>query len=109
MARQETRSLFGAPDERPDEADPDAPVSVSFEEFQAATAMLRDLGYPIERTDGDAWPHFRGWRANYDAAALMLACHLDAPPALWTGTRRWPSNPIPPHRPALRSARDTQQ
>ena len=93
----------------PEEADPDAPVSVAFEEFRAATAMLRDLGYPIERTDGDAWPHFRGWRANYDAAALLLACHLDAPPALWTGPRRWPSTPTPPRRPALRSARDGHQ
>ncbi|HMB07607.1 MAG TPA: replication-associated recombination protein A, partial [Isosphaeraceae bacterium] len=27
MAGQETRSLFGAPDERPDEAGPDAPLA----------------------------------------------------------------------------------
>src|SRR6202035_2987927 len=91
----------------PDEPDPD--VSVSFEEFTAATAMLRELGYPIERTDEEAWPHFRGWRANYDAAALLLARQLDAPPARWTGARRWPSPPIPPRRPAAKLARDAQE
>jgi hypothetical protein len=93
----------------PDEPDPDKPVSVSFEEFRAATGNLRELGYPIERTDEEAWPHFRGWRANYDTAALLLARQLDAPPALWTGPRRWPSTPIPPGRPALKLARDAQQ
>ena len=89
----------------PDEADPDRPVSVSFDDFRAATAMLRGLGYPVERTDEQAWPDYRGWRANFDSAALLLACYLDAPPALWTGPRRWPSTPTPPQRPALRSAR----
>ena len=93
----------------PDEPDPDGSVAVSFEEFRAATAMLRELGYPIEKTDEQAWPHFRGWRANYDAAALLLARQLDAPPALWTGTRRWPSTPIPPRRPAAKLARDAQE
>jgi hypothetical protein len=92
----------------PDDPDPDGPVSVSFDEFRAATAMLREVGYPIERTDEQAWPHFRGWRANYDTAALLLAHKLDAPPALWTGSRRWPSTPIPPTRPAARLARDAQ-
>jgi hypothetical protein len=93
----------------PDEPDPDGSVAVSFEEFRAATAMLRELGYPIEKTDEEAWPHFRGWRANYDAAALLLARQLDAPPALWTGTRRWPSTPIPPRRPAAKLARDARE
>jgi hypothetical protein len=93
----------------PDDPDPDAPVSVSFDEFRAATAMLREVGYPIEKTDEQAWPHFRGWRANYDTAALLLARQLDAPPALWTGPRRWPSTPIPPRRPAARLPGDPRQ
>ena len=93
----------------PDDPDPDGPVSVSVDEFRAATAMLRELGYPIEKTDEQAWPHFRGWRANYDIAALLLARQLDAPPTLWTGKRRWPSTPIPPRRPAAKLARDAQQ
>ncbi len=32
----------------PDEPDPDESMAVSFEEFTAATAMLRELGYPVE-------------------------------------------------------------
>ncbi|HUO39104.1 MAG TPA: hypothetical protein VMU34_15280 [Mycobacterium sp.] len=93
----------------PVDADPDQPISLSFDEFRVATAMLRELGYPIERTDEEAWPHFRGWRANYDTVALLLARQLDAPPALWTGTRRWPSTPIPPQRPPARLAREAQE
>jgi hypothetical protein len=83
----------------PDEPKPDAPISVSYDDFRGASAMLREVDYPIERSDEEAWPHFRGWRANYDATALLLAKQLDAPPALWTGPRRWPSTPIPPRRP----------
>jgi hypothetical protein len=90
----------------PDEPGPDTPISVSYDDFRSATTMLRELGYPIERSDEEAWPHFRGWRANYDAAALLLAKQLDAPPALWTGTRRWPSTPIPPRRPPLGLSRE---
>jgi len=92
----------------PDEPDPDGPVTVSFDQFREATEILRRVEYPIERTDEQAWPHFRGWRANYDTAALLLARQLDAPPALWTGPRRWPSTPMPPRRPAAKLARDAQ-
>jgi hypothetical protein len=92
----------------PEDADPDQPISVSFDEFRSATAMLREVRYPVEVSDEEAWPHFRGWRANYDAAALLLAKQLDAPPALWTGTRRWSSTPIPPRRPAAKRARDAK-
>jgi hypothetical protein len=94
------------PDDPPD---PDGAVTVSFDEFKAATAMLREVGYPIEQTDEEAWPHFRGWRANYDSVAMMLTYKLDAPPALWTGSRRWPSTPIPPQRPPARFARDARR
>ena len=90
-----------------DEPGPDAPISLTFSDFQQAVAMLREVDYPIERSEEEAWPHFRGWRANYDAAALLLAKQLDAPPAPWTGTRRWPSTPIIPHRPpAMMAPRD---
>jgi hypothetical protein len=89
-----------------DDPDPDAPISIAFEQFTEAVDMLHRLGYPIELTNEEAWPHFRGWRVNYDAAALKLARELDAPPALWSGDRRWPSSPIPPLRPAARLATD---
>ncbi len=88
----------------PQEPDPDAPISISYQQFQEAVEELRRLGYPIERSNDQAWPHFRGWRANYDTVALAMAKHLDAPPALWSGSRRWPSQPIAPLRPATRLA-----
>lgn len=90
----------------PDQPDPDAAISVSYDEFCEAVDMLRRLQYPIEVTNEQAWPDFRGWRANYDTTALLLARELDAPPALWSGERRWPSQPMPPRRPANRVASD---
>jgi hypothetical protein len=90
-----------------EDPDPDHPLTaVTFEEFAAAADMLRALDYPIERTNEQAWPHFRGWRVNYEATALALAYATNAPPALWTGPRRWPSTPMPPNRPANRVSRD---
>lgn len=78
------------------------PISITFEEFSAAVDELRSIGYAATTTTAEeAWPHFRGWRANYDAAALALCRQLDAPPSLWTGPRRWPSTPMAPARPAL--------
>ena len=92
-----------------EEPDPDAPISVSYDDFRTAAAMLREVNYPVDRSDGEAWPHFRGWRANYDATALLLAKQLDAPPALWTGPRRWPSTPILPLRPPAMLARGARR
>jgi hypothetical protein len=107
VALQQIATVMGLP--VPDDPDPDGPVTVSFDEFTAATAMLREVGYPIEQTDEQAWPHFRGWRANYDGVAMLMARELDAPPALWTGSRRWPSTPIAPRRPPARFARDARR
>jgi hypothetical protein len=91
-----------------DDPDPDTPISVTYEQFAEAVEMLRALDYPVERTAEQAWPHFHGWRANYDVPALAMARELDAPPALWSGTRRFPSTPLPPRRPASRLPREDQ-
>ena len=88
-----------------EDPDPDGDISISYEQFAEAVAMLANMGYPIERDTAQAWPHFRGWRVNYDATALRLAKALDAPPTLWSGNRRWLSTPIPPKRPASRLPR----
>ena len=56
----------------------------------------------IERTAEQAWPHFRGWRVNYEDAAYGLAKHIDAVPARWSGPRRRQDQPIPPVRPVNR-------
>jgi hypothetical protein len=89
-----------------DDPDPDAPISVGYDDFAAAVDMLRSLDYPVERSTELAWPHFRGWRANYDRTALAIARALDAPPAFWSGDRRWPSTPLAPQRPVSRLPRE---
>ncbi|HEX3779537.1 MAG TPA: hypothetical protein VHX38_07695 [Pseudonocardiaceae bacterium] len=90
-----------------EDPDPDRdPISISYEEFAAAVAMLEEVNYPLERTAEQAWPHFRGWRVNYDMTALALARALDAPPALWSGPRRWRSTGMAPQRPAARQAKE---
>jgi hypothetical protein len=90
-----------------EDADPDSEIALTFEEFGQAVQMLQSVGYPVEVTAEQAWPHFRGWRVNYESVAYALARMIDAPPALWSGPRRWESEPMPPHRPANRVAAET--
>ena len=83
--------------------DPDAEIAISFEEFAAAVDQLRAVGFPVEREAAEAWPHFRGWRVNYEALAYALAYRTDQVPAPWSGPRRWGAETIPVQRPNLRS------
>ena len=79
-------SSLGYPvDEDPD---PDAPISLTYEEFASAVEKLVLVGFPIERSAEDAWPHFRGWRINYESSAYRLADAFTSPLAPWSGTRR---------------------
>jgi hypothetical protein len=71
-------------------------------------AQLDLIGYPMEVSAEEAWPHFRGWRANYEAVAYAIAYAVDAPPALWSGPRRWTTEAVAPHRPANRIAKDAK-
>ncbi|MFJ4678131.1 hypothetical protein [Kitasatospora sp. NPDC088783] len=82
--------------------DPDGQIRLTYAEFDAAAALVAASGMPLERTVAEAWPHFRGWRVNYEAVAYELARRADAVPALWTGPRDFPATPIPPRRPADR-------
>ena len=84
----------------PDEPDPDAGISLSYEEFLDAVERMRKVDFPIERDPADAWPDFVGWRVNYEQAAYKIAYALDAVPALWSGPRMHPIEPIAPFRPA---------
>ena len=86
-----------------DDPRPDDPLGLTREEFDAAIGHMRQAGWEFEREGDEAWPHFRGWRVNYEAAAYALARFLDLPPALWSGTRLQhrppPQVPVrPPHR-----------
>jgi hypothetical protein len=90
------------------DADPDADIQLRFEEFAAAVELLAAVDFPMERDAAEAWPHFRGWRVNYETLAYTLARHTDAVPAPWSGPRRWPAETIPVHRPANRAPKDAK-
>jgi hypothetical protein len=83
----------------PEEPDPESSISLSYEEFLDAVARMRKVDFPIEREPEEAWPHFVGWRLNYEQAAYAIAGAVDAVPALWSGPRRIPDPAIPPFRP----------
>ncbi|HXQ75142.1 MAG TPA: hypothetical protein VN791_01505 [Acidimicrobiales bacterium] len=69
---------------------PDAGIELPFEDFVAAVARLEQAGVPLERTAEEAWPHFQGWRVNYESTAYTLTNIVFAPPGAWTGGRRYP-------------------
>jgi hypothetical protein len=86
-----------------DDPAPDDPLSLTRAEFDDAVRWLEEAGWIAERSPGEAWVHFRGWRVNYESAAHQLAHRLDLVPALWSGPRR-PGRPPPkpPRRPVDR-------
>jgi hypothetical protein len=49
---------------------------------------MREVGFPIERDPAEAWPHFIGWRVNYERAAYAVAATVYAVPALWSVLER---------------------
>lgn len=86
----------------PDEPDPQAGISITYEEFLEAIERMRFVDFPIEREGelDEAWQDFVGWRVNYEPAAFAIAHAIDAVPALWSGPRRDKKHPaIPPVRP----------
>jgi hypothetical protein len=84
----------------PEEPDPSTPISLTYEEFLAGVARMREVDFPIERDAAEAWPDFVGWRLNYERAAYAVAAAVDAVPALWSGPRRREAAAIPPIRPS---------
>lgn len=84
---------------------PDAPIQLTYDEFLAGIARLDDprVGFARERSAEEAWPHFRGWRVNYESVAYALANLVVAPPGPWSGPRHHlPGLAIAPVRPADR-------
>jgi hypothetical protein len=67
---------------------PDDPIQLTYEDFLLGVRRLEDAGFPMLRTPEEAWPHFRGWRVNYEAIVYALAEKAVAPPAPWSGARR---------------------
>ncbi len=87
---------------------PGAPIKLTFEEFEQGIERLRAVGFPMERTPEEAWPHFRGWRVNYEDIVYRIAYEIDAPPALWSGPRRGGLTAKPPVRPPNRRPEDPE-
>jgi hypothetical protein len=86
----------------PADPDPQAGISITYEEFLEAIERMRFVEFPIEREGEleEAWQDFVGWRVNYEPAAYAIAYAIDAVPALWSGPRRDRRIPeIPPVRP----------
>jgi hypothetical protein len=84
----------------PESPDPEAGISLTYEEFLDAVGRMEEVGFPFERKADEAWPEFVGWRVNYEQAAYAIALEVDAVPALWSGPRRHNIPPIAPIRPA---------
>jgi hypothetical protein len=86
---------------------PAAPITLSFEEFVGAVRLIERAGFPISRPVEEAWPHFRGWRVNYEEVAYALADRTVSPPGPWTGPRTaLPDVVMVPRRPADRTPDD---
>jgi hypothetical protein len=85
------------PDPRPDE-----PIELSYENFLSGVTRMQAVGFELERSPEEAWPHFRGWRVNYESLAYRLADVTDAVPAPWSGPRRGKEMAIPVRRPINR-------
>ena len=86
---------------------PDDPLQLTRDDFDAAVDRMRRAGWVFERAPDEAWPHFHGWRVNYEGAAYTLARFLDLPPAVWSGTR--PRHRPPPQLPARPPHREPGQ
>jgi hypothetical protein len=66
---------------------PDAPISITRQEWDDAMDDLASAGVPIKPDRDEAWRSFSGWRVNYDTVLLELAELTDAPYAMWSSDR----------------------
>jgi hypothetical protein len=75
---------------------PDAGIALTRQEFDEGIQRLQSVNFQMQRTPDEAWPHFQGWRVNYEPLAYRLAYALDVVPAAWSGPRRSGEPPIAP-------------
>jgi hypothetical protein len=67
---------------------PDAGIALTRQEFDQGIDRLESVRFQMQRTPDEAWPHFQGWRVNYESIVYRLAYAIDAVPAAWSGPRR---------------------
>jgi hypothetical protein len=75
---------------------PDAGIQLTREEYDQGIARLQAVDFSMTRTPEEAWPHFQGWRVNYESIVYRLAYAIDAVPAAWSGPRRSGEAPMAP-------------
>ncbi|MEY9965150.1 hypothetical protein ABIA33_003192 [Streptacidiphilus sp. MAP12-16] len=90
----EVRGITYNPDPTPDDD-----LDLDYKRFLDGVARMEQQGFPMERTAEQAWPHFRGWRVNYESLAYQLAYDIDAVPAAWSGPRRTAAVVVTPTTP----------
>ena len=84
--------------------DPAGPITLELDDFVYAVSLLVATGFESERTAEEAWPHFVGWRVNYESIAYRMADRVVAPRAPWSGERaHLPLDLMPPKRPPHRN------
>src|SRR2546426_3097443 len=52
---------------------PDAGIALTRGEFDQGIERLQSVGFHMQRTHDEAWPHFQGWRANYESIIFRFA------------------------------------
>jgi len=68
---------------------PTAPIRLTYDEYLVGIERLVQVEFPFERTPEEAWPHFSGWRVNYESIIDALAVSVMAPPTPWMLDRPW--------------------
>lgn len=69
------------------EPQPNDPISIGRDEFDAAYDHLAAQGVPLKPDRDQCWRDFAGWRVNYDTVLLALAGLTMAPYAPWSSDR----------------------
>ena len=91
-----------------DDPHPDDAIALTREDFDQGIQRLQTVDFHMERTPDEAWPHFQGWRVNYESIAYRLAYSIDAVPSAWSGPRRSGEPPMAPVRIINRTPESTE-
>ena len=66
---------------------PDAPISITRQEWDEAMDSMAKAGVPLVADRDQAWHDWAGWRVNYDSVLLRIARAVEAPPVPWVSDR----------------------
>ncbi|SRR5579875_92388 len=76
---------------------PTAGIRLTKEEFLEGVGRLIDVDFPAERGVEDAWPHFAGWRVNYESIVDQMTAVIVPPPSPWQMKRPELGEVVWPH------------